>query len=100
MVKLTGAGSSETYWAAEAHSESAVQELTLFANTPGFSITPVKGAMVTGAEYLVLINDGEGGTFISPGTLRLGRGAWRSDTFDLADLATEQAKVRDRLCPT
>jgi hypothetical protein len=99
VVKVTRSGPSETYWAAESHGEGAVPELVLFIRTPGFSVTPIKGAMETGVDYVVLINDGQIGTDISPGMMRVGRGAWQSDTFALSDLAKEQAKVRNLRCP-
>jgi hypothetical protein len=53
--------------------------------------------MKPGAEYAVQINGGSG-TSIIAGQLRSGQGAWLSDTFDLADLAAEQAKAKDQVC--
>jgi hypothetical protein len=92
VLKVVKPGSWEPYWTAQAHAEVATDELALFTNTPGYSITPVKGAMEAGVEYLVIINDEGGGTDIEVGRLRPGRGAWLSDTFDISDIGQGAAE--------
>jgi hypothetical protein len=97
VSRVNDQGGGETYWIAEAHPEDASNEVTLFALNPGYSVTQVAGAMKPGADYDVQVNGGSG-TSIVVGQLRSGQGAWLSDTFDLTDLAAEQAKAKDQVC--
>lgn len=98
VLRILEPGSFETYWVAQAHVESASDELTLFSPNAGYSSTPVTSTLLPGAQYDVIINDAEAGTSLIPRELSSGRGAWLSDNFDLANMAKEQKKVTSLLC--
>ena len=91
---LKGVSASEVaiYWSAEAHEESAADEIMLFKENPGYTSTHVASPLEQAGEYFVEVNGVRGTSFV-PSELRPGKGAWLIDTFDSSDLPKEQKKV-------